>query len=92
VYDRSHTKKRGGVVHTQNNQVGVPQGVSTQAVTIPISHHRGFTTKSFANRDFANRVSTNQGFTTVDILWALGIWSVIICLSPVIVFYMLMVA
>jgi hypothetical protein len=33
-----------------------------------------------------------QGFTTEDILWALGIWSVILCLSPVIVFYMLMVA
>jgi hypothetical protein len=33
-----------------------------------------------------------KGFTTADILWALGIWSVIICLSPVIVFYMLMVA
>jgi len=33
-----------------------------------------------------------RGFTTADILWALGIWSVIVCLSPVIVFYMLMVA
>jgi hypothetical protein len=33
-----------------------------------------------------------QGFTTEDILWALGIWSVILCLSPVILFYMLMVA
>jgi hypothetical protein len=33
-----------------------------------------------------------RGFTWADILWALGIWSVIICLSPVIVFYMLMVA
>jgi len=33
-----------------------------------------------------------QSFTTEDIIWALGIWSVIICLSPVIVFYMLMVA
>ena len=33
-----------------------------------------------------------QGFTTEDILWAIGIWSVILCLSPVIVFYMLMVA
>ena len=41
---------------------------------------------------FAGRSSTNQGFTTEDILWALGIWSVIICLSPVILFYMLMVA
>jgi hypothetical protein len=33
-----------------------------------------------------------QSFTTEDILWALGIWSVILCFSPVIVFYMLMVA
>jgi hypothetical protein len=33
-----------------------------------------------------------RGFTAADILWAVGIWSVIICLSPVIVFYMLMVA
>jgi hypothetical protein len=33
-----------------------------------------------------------QGSTLEDILWAVGIWSVIICLSPVIVFYMLLVA
>jgi hypothetical protein len=33
-----------------------------------------------------------RGFTTGDILWALGIWSTIIGLSPVIAFYMLMVA
>ncbi len=33
-----------------------------------------------------------QGFTIEDILWSLGIWAVILCLSPVIVFYMLMVA
>ncbi len=33
-----------------------------------------------------------QGFTIEDILWAVGIWSVILTLSPVIVFYMLMVA
>jgi hypothetical protein len=33
-----------------------------------------------------------QGFTTQDILWAVGVWSVILSLSPVIVFYMLMVA
>jgi hypothetical protein len=32
-----------------------------------------------------------QGFTTADILWALGIWSVILSLSPVIIFYVLMV-
>jgi hypothetical protein len=33
-----------------------------------------------------------RGFTTEDILWALGIWSVILTLSPVVVFYVLMVA
>ena len=37
-------------------------------------------------------VGEQQGFTTEDILWAVGIWSVILCLSPMIVFYMLMVA
>ena len=37
-------------------------------------------------------VGEQQGFTTEDILWALGIWSAIITLSPVIVFYMLMIA
>jgi hypothetical protein len=38
------------------------------------------------------RIPEQQGFTTEDILWAVGIWSVILCLSPVILFYMLMVA
>ena len=33
-----------------------------------------------------------QGFATEDILWALGIWSVILTLSPVVAFYVLMVA
>ena len=33
-----------------------------------------------------------QGLTTEDVLFALGVWSVILTLSPVIVFYMLMVA
>jgi hypothetical protein len=31
------------------------------------------------------------GFSTGDILWAVGIWSVILSLSPVVVFYVLMV-
>jgi hypothetical protein len=39
-----------------------------------------------------NPVPEQQGFTTEDILWALGIWSVILSLSPVVVFYVLMVA
>jgi hypothetical protein len=37
-------------------------------------------------------IAEQPGLTTEDILWALGIWSVILCLSPVIAFYMLMVA
>jgi hypothetical protein len=36
--------------------------------------------------------SKEKGFSTEDILWALGIWSVILGLSPVVVFYVLMVA
>jgi hypothetical protein len=39
-----------------------------------------------------NPAGEPQGFTTEDILWAVGIWSAILCLSPVIVFYVLMVA
>jgi hypothetical protein len=39
-----------------------------------------------------NQTLPQRRFATGDILWALGIWSVILCLSPVIVFYMLMVA
>jgi hypothetical protein len=38
-----------------------------------------------------NPFPEQQGFSTGDILWALGIWSVILSLSPVVVFYMLMV-
>jgi hypothetical protein len=39
-----------------------------------------------------NPYPDQRGFRTEDILWALGVWSVILSLSPVIVFYMLMVA
>jgi hypothetical protein len=37
-------------------------------------------------------VVEDRGFSTEDVIWAIGIWSVILCMSPVIVFYMLMVA
>ena len=33
----------------------------------------------------------DRPFSTQDILWAVGIWSVILTLSPVVVFYVLMV-
>lgn len=39
-----------------------------------------------------NPIPEQQGFSTEDILWAVGVWSVILSLSPVIVFYVLMVA
>jgi hypothetical protein len=37
-------------------------------------------------------VVEQKGFTIEDILWAIGIWSVLLTMSPVVVFYMLMVA
>ncbi len=40
----------------------------------------------------SNTIPDQRGFSTEDVLWAVGIWSVILTLSPVIVFYMLMVA
>ena len=39
-----------------------------------------------------HRLPDDQGFSTEDIVWAVGIWSVILTLSPVVVFYVLMVA
>jgi hypothetical protein len=39
-----------------------------------------------------NPFAEQRGFCTEDIIWALGVWSVILSLSPVVVFYMLMVA
>jgi hypothetical protein len=38
-----------------------------------------------------NPFPERQGFSTGDILWAIGIWSVILSLSPVLLFYVLMV-
>ncbi len=38
-----------------------------------------------------NSSTEQQGFCTGDVLWALGIWSVILTLSPVVIFYVLMV-
>jgi hypothetical protein len=37
-------------------------------------------------------VQEQGDFRTEDILWAIGIWSVILGLAPVILFYLLMVA
>ena len=39
-----------------------------------------------------NTLPEQPSFTTEDVLWAVGIWSVILTMSPVFVFYMLMVA
>ncbi|MGJ4890808.1 hypothetical protein [Bradyrhizobium sp. HKCCYLR20261] len=43
---------------------------------------------AFQDHPFPER----QGFSTEDILWAIGIWSVILTLTPAIAFYLLMVA
>ena len=38
-----------------------------------------------------NSLTEQWGFSAGDILWAVGIWSVILTLSPVVIFYVLMV-
>ena len=42
-------------------------------------------------RTAKNSPGQPQGFCTSDVLWAVGIWSVILTLSPVVIFYVLMV-
>ena len=68
-------------MNTQDNPVVEPEG-------LPVPQLQGFRVPE--QQGF--RIPEQQGFTTEDILWAIGIWSVILCLSPVIVFYVLMVA
>jgi hypothetical protein len=41
---------------------------------------------------FDPKVREQKSFTIEDILWAVGIWSVLLTMSPVIFFYVLMVA
>jgi hypothetical protein len=41
--------------------------------------------------DQNNPLPEQRGFTTQDIVWAISVWSVILSLSPVVVFYVLMV-
>ena len=41
--------------------------------------------------EYKDTIPQDRGFSE-DILWAVGIWSVILTASPVVVFYMLMVA
>ena len=42
--------------------------------------------------EYKDTIPQDRGFSTEDILWAVGIWSVILTASPVVVFYVLMVA
>jgi hypothetical protein len=58
----------------------------------PISEEIAGAVVNFQNEAAPQLRAGQQGFSTEDILWAAGIWSVILTLSPVIVFYMLMVA
>ena len=43
-------------------------------------------------RVFHEKMLDRKGFSTEDVLWAVGIWSVLLTMTPVIFFYMLMVA
>jgi hypothetical protein len=62
------------------------------AYTKPISEEIAGAILNNQNDAASHYNAGQQSFTTGDILWAVGIWSVILTLSPVIVFYMLMVA
>ena len=42
--------------------------------------------------EYKDTIPQQAGFTTEDILWTIGIWSVMLTATPVVVFYMLMVA
>jgi len=64
-------------VTTQDDLVREQQGFAAD--------YRGLAAEQ---RDLA---AEQRGFTIADILWAIGIWSVILSLSPVVVFYVLMV-
>ena len=41
---------------------------------------------------FDQTILDQRNFSTEDVLWAVGIWSVLLTMTPVIFFYMLMVA
>lgn len=41
---------------------------------------------------FDQNILEQNGFTVEDIMWAIGIWSVLLTMAPVIFFYVLMVA
>jgi hypothetical protein len=71
----------------ENHAAIAPQGFAAQGFAA-----RDFAGQGFTAHDFTAQRAPMAGFTTEDILWAAGIWSVILTLSPVIVFYMLMVA
>jgi hypothetical protein len=66
----------------ENHAAIAPQGYAAQ----------DFAGQGFAAQDLVAQRAPMGGFTMEDILWAAGIWSVILTLSPVILFYMLMVA
>jgi hypothetical protein len=80
-YRPLHKKERGGVVNNQN---------AVFAEVVFTDHHQVFAEQQLFSE--YQVLPEQQAFTTEDVLWALGIWSVILCFSPVIVFYMLMVA
>lgn len=58
--------------------------------TIPISNSRRARTRGVVALQH-HPYSAQQSFTREDILWAIGIWSVILTLTPAIAVYFLMV-
>ena len=71
---------------------GEPEFKTSRVTFTPISEEIAGAFVNSQNDMASHYDAEQQGFSTGDILWAVGIWSVILTLSPVIVFYMLMVA
>ena len=69
-----------------------PEFKTSRVTFIPISEEIAGAFVNSRNDMASHYDAGQQGFSTEDIIWAVGIWSVILTLSPVIVFYMLMVA
>jgi hypothetical protein len=79
-----------------NLRLNLPSNASENAtglLEIPAYHglHKKQQTRGVMNTH-SSAIPQPQGFSTQDVLWALGVWSVILTLSPVIMFYVLMVA
>ena len=68
-------------------QIGSP--IETQIQALVQAQFQSRTETQIQTQDKAH--ANWAGFLLQDVLWALGVWSVILTLSPIVMFYVLMV-